>query len=40
VYGERPFFDPENSETLAQRKERLAKEREYIASHRRLRGLF
>lgn len=40
VYGERPFFDPENSETLAQRKERLAKEREYIASHRRLRRLF
>ena len=26
VHGERPFFDPENSETLTQRKERLAKE--------------
>jgi sulfonate dioxygenase len=26
VYGERPFFDPENSESLTQRKERLEAE--------------
>ena len=28
VHGERPFFDPENSESLTQRSERLAKEGE------------
>ncbi len=26
VHGERPFFDPENSESLTERKERLQKE--------------
>jgi sulfonate dioxygenase len=26
IYGERPFFDPENSESLTQRKERLKAE--------------
>jgi sulfonate dioxygenase len=26
VYGERPFFDPENSESLSEREERLAAE--------------
>jgi sulfonate dioxygenase len=26
VHGERPFFDPENSESLTQRRERLAAE--------------
>ncbi|QYS94644.1 Alpha-ketoglutarate-dependent sulfonate dioxygenase [Trichoderma simmonsii] len=27
VFGERPFYDPENSETLSERAERLAKEK-------------
>lgn len=27
VFGERPFYDPENSETLSERTERLAKEK-------------
>ncbi|OPB37208.1 putative alpha-ketoglutarate-dependent sulfonate dioxygenase [Trichoderma guizhouense] len=27
VFGERPFYDPENSETLSERNERLAKEK-------------
>ena len=26
VYGERPFYDPENSESLTQQRERLEKE--------------
>ena len=26
IYGERPFFDPENSESLTERKDRLEAE--------------
>jgi sulfonate dioxygenase len=26
IYGERPFFDPENSESLTERRERLEAE--------------
>ena len=33
VHGERPFFDPENSETLTQREERLTVDRSSVKTN-------